>query len=148
MASRPSLVSVAIVLSIAAAAALPSPSVAAATPKAPCWNVRGDARASAAVRPKSYCTLVPTKKSSDVNIDEPGSLTKGGNILLGFKWSTWGAKSARGRGASYRLWAEIKVKLYAPKNTCGGRYFTRARVVYVDGDRKYWPTTRYALKVC
>lgn len=110
---------------------------ARATPKVPCFgtNFELDEPLTFRTRPKT-CSLVP-KDSSDW-----------GNGLMQMRWSSWTGKEARGRGASYRLWSDIQVRLSAPKRVCGRLVFTRAKVVYVGGGEEYWPDKVYALKTC
>jgi hypothetical protein len=71
-----------------------------------------------------------------------------GNVLTGARWSSWGMSAAAGRGASYRLWADIEVRLSAPRRACGTTLFTRALVHYVGGGDEYWPDKTYTLRTC
>jgi hypothetical protein len=105
-----------------------------ATPKVACWDMVGDKRVGAARKPRD-CGLVPRDSTY-------------GNYLTGFRWTKWKATWGRGRGASYRLWPDIIVRLGTPRRVCGGRFFTRAHVHFVGGGRRYWPDRSYPLRSC
>lgn len=122
------------VLAVVAAVLAGSGAAASTPPKVACFDATGKKRVGYLTRPKT-CGLVPKFKGY-------------GNHLIGARWSTWGANVARGRGASLRLWADIKVQLFAPKTVCGTRLFTRVKVHYVGGDSEYWPDKTYTLKTC
>jgi hypothetical protein len=103
-------------------------------PRVACFDVTGRKLDGFFSRPRT-CGLVPVRSGY-------------GNRLMDGRWSSWGSGSARGRGASYRLWSDIRVHLFAPKRVCGTRLFTKASVHYVGGGQKYWPDKTYTLKTC
>src|SRR5690348_4760592 len=101
--------------------ALPTGVASARTvPKVPCWgtNFELDEPLTFRARPKT-CSLVPRKAGEY------------GHGLMQMRWSSWGSTEARGRGAAYRLWSDIQVRLSAPKRVCGRLVYTRAKVVFV-----------------
>jgi len=67
--------------------------------------------------------------------------------LIGVTWSSFGGSVARGKGASYREWADARVRLDRPRMQCGHRVYTRAFIRYVGyggGDKTFF----YRLKSC
>lgn len=118
---------------VAGLAASPGAGTAtAATPKVACWDMTGETRVAARRKPRE-CGLSPRSTA--------------GNYLIGARWSRWTRRGARGRGASFRLWGDVAVRLFAPRRVCGGRFFTRARVHYVGGGAA-WPDRTYRLRSC
>jgi hypothetical protein len=132
--SRSHCVVVLVVVAVLAASLAGGVVSASTSPKVACFDVSGKQRVGYLTRPKT-CGLVP-------------KFGVYGNRLIGGRWSSWGATTARGRGASYRLWSDITVQLFAPKNVCKTRLFTRVKVHYVGGGDEYWPDKTYTLKTC
>jgi hypothetical protein len=119
---------------------IPPGDALAASPRVTCWNYAdGGTKRASAVRPAGLCGILPRRQRGTGYGDY-------GNGMLGMSWSRWGS-TARGRGASYRLWGDIRVTLSGPRRTCGIYQYTRATVVYVGGGSS-WPTKRFALKTC
>jgi hypothetical protein len=132
----------ALALVTAAAAGVVVPTQAsAATPRVTCWNSEADGSTSrsTAVRPTGVCGILPKRQRGTGYGDY-------GNGLLRMRWSSW-SSTAKGRGASLRLWGDIRVTLAKPRRVCGTYQYTRATVVYVGGGPS-WPTKRFALKTC
>jgi hypothetical protein len=117
----------------AAAVLLAAPDVRAATPRVACWNQTADTVVDRSRRP-TECGLRP--RNQPLN-----------NYLMSFDWSRWGQRRAVGRGGSFRLWADVTVRLSRPRRVCGGRYFTKARIRYHGSSTTSFPTG-YRLRNC
>jgi hypothetical protein len=111
----------------------PATHAAAIQPKVACWNAAATQRVGFRVRPRT-CGLLARSDNA-------------GYYMIGTRWGTWRPSAARGSGTAYRLWPDVRVRLFAVRRRCGHRVFTRATVHQVgrpDSER----IRTIALRIC
>jgi hypothetical protein len=100
------------------------------TPKVACWDMRGETRLRIGRHPRECGLLRPRGGVS--------------HYLIGVSWRKWTRDEARGRGASFRNWPKVRIRLYAPRRRCGSVFFSRVRVRLLGSDR----VETYRLRNC